>query len=358
MRSVAAGYETAIEASTVKVAEIYDFDLADSTSHYYTTHSEDIVWGAGGNTYLSRPLERGPVGYGLNGEVVTMSMEFHDLAGTIFQNAHKQILDGAVITGKRILWNTQYSVGWELTFFVGRPNAEWDRRGYHLEGKSLFGCKNIMVPRDIYQPACTRQLFDPAICQLSRAAFAYSGTATGGSRTTLIDATRGTVYKINFDAVTGVIAKGETITGGTGAGTGKVIQIVYDTATAGRLWYVQQSGVQFVNDESLAHGAHNVTANGAPAQDTTFHEMGEVEMITGANAGQRRPVLSNSGSTVTLFWPFISAVAAGATYKLYPGCDKRAITCAERFGNDHWWRGFPFTLASQDVLFGPKKEYA
>jgi len=358
MRSVNAKFQNLLKNSVLKVAEIYDFALADGTTHYYTNHSEDILWGAGGNTYLSRPIDRGPVAYTLNGEVVTMTMELRHLEGTIFKAAHRQILDGSTITGKRILWNTIYAIGWELTFFIGRPNIEWDRRGLRLEGRSILGGLNIMVPRDIYQPACTRLLFDSGICQLTRANYTYAGTATGGSRTTVIDATRGTVYLATFDAATGTIARGETVTGGTGAGTGKVIQIVYDTATTGRLWYVEQSGVQFVNDEILSHGGHNVTLSAAPAQDTTFHELGEIEMTNGLNSGQRRPVLSNSGSTVTLFWPFISVVAAGDTYNLYPGCDKRAVTCQQRFGNDRWWRGFPYTLASQDALFGPEKQYA
>jgi len=356
MRSVAAGYESAIAASCVKTADIFDFALADGNTHYYTNHSEDFQWGAGGNTYLSSHITHGPVESDISGEVVTVKMQLLDLEGTIFQNIHLSILDGAVITAKHVLWNRQYAVGWEIPYFVGRPHPAWDRRGLSLECKSIFGGLNIMVPRNVYQPPCNWILFE-TLCGLNRDDYAYSGTAGGGSRTTLVDAARGTVYKVEFDDATGTLAIGDTITGSIGAGTGVVIQVVYDTATSGRLWYVEQSGVQFVDDEVLASGANDVTANGAPAEDTTFHELGELEMLTGASAGHRRPVLSNSGSTVTLFWPLPSAVKAGDTYRLFPGCDKRAVTCAQRFGNDPNWRGYPYPPGSVSSLFGPVQRY-
>lgn len=354
MRSVDPKFAGILSNSALQVADIFDIALADGNTYYLTNHSEDFQWGAGGNTYLSSNISHGPVKTGISGEVVTVTMELRDLESAIFKNVHKQILNGATITAKHVMWNRQYAVGWDITYFVGRLHPAWDRRGISLECKSIFGKLDVMVPRDIYQPPCNRVLFD-SICTLTRSDFAYSGTATGGSRTTLIDTTRGTVYKVIFDDATGTLAKGDTITGSVGAGTGKIIQVVYATATTGWVWYVEQSGVQFVDDEVLASGGDNVTANGAPVEDTTFHELGEVEMLTGSNAGQRRPILSNSGSTVTVFWPFVSAIAATDTYKLYPGCDKRNVTCEEKFGNDPNWRGFHTTSQSSNAIFGGYK---
>jgi hypothetical protein len=289
---------------------------------------------------------------------MTMAMEILDLGGSIFENIHAQSLEGALITVKRILWNTTYSVGWEITVFVGRPNVEWDRRGIYCECKSRLGTLNILVPRDIYQPACNRRLFDTGICGLTMADYVYSGTATGGSQTTLVDATRGTVYTADFDDATGTLSIGDTVTGSIGAGTGQIAQVVYDTATTGRLWYSEQSGVQFVDNEILSSGGNNVTLSSTPAADGDFYALGELEIVSGANAGAKRPILADSGSTVTVFWPFGSAIVSGVSYKLYPGCDKRAVTCEQRFGNDRNWRGFAYTSESQNSLFGPAQVYA
>lgn len=355
MRTVAAGYEAAIAASCVKVAEIYDIEFADGTTLYRTSHSEDIIWGTGGNIYLSKPIERGPVCHSISGEVETVEIQWSELDAEPYISIHKQSLTGAKWTIKRILWNTDYAVGWEIPIFVGFVNIEWDRIGIRLEGKSIFGCLNVIVPRDIYQAPCNRHLFDD-ICGLNRADYAYSGTATGGSRTTLIDTNRGIVYKVDFDGgdENNPIGRGDTITGQTGGGNGKVIQIVYLTNSTGNLWYVEQSGNQFVNNEQLKNaGGDSIVCNGAPAEDKTFYEMGELEILTGDNAGQKRPILANANNTVTVFWPFVNVIKNDDTYKIYPGCDKTAQTCKQRFGNDRNWRGFAFTSKAQERLFGP-----
>lgn len=355
MRTVNAGYETAISASCVKVAEIYDILLADGTTLYRTGHTEDIVWGAGGNTYVSTNIKHGAVQSSITGEVVTCSLEWSELVTEPYLSIHSQSLTGSKWTIKRILWNTTYDVGWEIITFVGYVNIEWDSKGVYLQGKSIFGSLNVIVPRDIHQDPCNRSLFDD-VCTLTRANYDYAGTATGGSRTTLIDTTRGTVYKVAFDA--GVLATpveiGDTLSGGIGGGTAKCLNIVYDAVatTTGTLWYAVQSGTQFVNNEVITGGGNTITVNGTPAEDTDFYALGELEILTGDNAGQIRPILSNSVNTVTVFWPFIDTIDAGDTYKIYPGCPKTAAVCKERFGNDRNWRGFAYGGPSSSAVIG------
>ncbi len=357
MRSVNAGYETAIAASCVKVAEIYDITLASGTVLYRTSHSEDIVWGAGGNTYLGlgNNISRGPVKYSITGEVVTCSMEWSELNTEPFLSIHKQSLTGATVTIKRILWNVEYAVGWEIIVMAGNLNIEWDSRGISLEVKSQLGSMNVIVPKCIHQYPCNWSLFEDS-CGLTRGDYAYSGIATGGSRTTLIDTTRGTVYKVTFDAgdIDNPVEIGDSLLGGIGAGTAKVLNIVYNavTGTTGTLWYAVQAGVQFVNNEVLTGGGNNVTVNGTPAEDTDFYALGELEMLTGNNAGQIRPILSNSVNTVTVFWPFVNVIIATDTYKIYPGCPKDAAVCDERFGNSRNWRGFAYGSSAADGIVG------
>ena len=71
---------------------------------------------------------------------------------------------------------------------------------------------------------------------------------------------------------------GDTVTGQTGSGTGVVVNIIYLTAATGYLWYVQQTGTQFVDDEELQNaGADAVDCNGAPAEDIEFYKNGEID---------------------------------------------------------------------------------
>lgn len=354
MRSVNAGYESAIAASCVKVAEICDIELADGTTLYRTTHSEDIQWGAGGNTYLSRDIGRGAVKYSITGEVVSCSMFWNELDSEPYTSIHKQSLTGATVTWKRILWNTAYAAGWEITIIKGKINYEWDSRGIDIDCTSRFGSLNIMVPKHIHQDPCNNTLFDDT-CGLTRADYAYSGTATGGGRTTLIDTTRGTVYKVAFDNgdSDNPVEIGDSLSGGVGAGTAVCLNITYDdTGESGYLWYVEQSGVNFVDDELVTGGGNTVVINGTPAEDTTYHELGELEMLTGNNAGQRRPILSNSVNTVNVMWPFVDEVQNGDTYNIYPGCPLDAETCDERFGNPDNWRGFAYGSNAAEGIVG------
>jgi len=139
---------------------------------------------------------------------------------------------------------------------------------------------------------------------------------------------------------------------GVAAGSGaKVVDVTYLTATSGFVWYVELSGDQFEDDDVLDNGGGDeITVNGTPAADPTFYETGEVEMTSGVNNGQQRPVALDSAGVLTVLWPFVSAVAMGDNYNLYPGCDLRGITCHQRFHNENTFRGFPYVPRIEDVL--------
>jgi hypothetical protein len=124
------------------------------------------------------------------------------------------------------------------------------------------------------------------------------------------------------------------------------------TPTTGHIWYVELSNpLNFADDEVLSSGGDSVTVNGTPAEDTTLYEQGELEMLTGNNAGERRPIFSSSGSVRTVLWPFPVDVENGDTYNIYPGCDLSAQTCALRFDNAHNWDGYPWIPPAEEVMF-------
>ncbi len=358
MIAVSAAFRAAIAANELKLAEIYDFALANGSTVRLTTHTRDLIWNVAGDTYTSFPMKRGDINRNTDGEFDEYSLTLGNISGPFYDKVHKGALESATVTLRRVRWDTSYAADEQIPVFVGKPDVAFNSKVLSITNREVLGTLNVVVPRSTFQEACNWRVFDPT-CGLTQSDYAYSGTATGGTGLTLTDTTRGTLYKVDFDGgdSSNPISRGETATGGAGAGTGVVVQIVYLTASTGTIWYAEQGGVQFVDDEVLTAVGDTVTVNGTPAEDTTFYEQGELEMTGGDNSGHRRPILVSSGGTDTVFWPFITDIAAGDTYKVYPGCDGRGATCRDTYGNLPPWRGYPFVPRAKDALFGERLGY-
>lgn len=355
MYSVSAAFESAIGEGGVRLAELVDVVLAGGTAYRFTNHDKEITWNAAGDTYspLLPEKYRGPIKYHTDGSFDSVEFKLQIISGALRDDILANILEAAEVTIKLIRWDASYAADEEITLFAGSPDISFNARALRGKLKSNVDSLNIVVPRDIYKPGCNRYLFDDH-CGLTRADYAYSGTATGGTATTLIDTTAGTLYKVDFDGgdSSNPIEIGDTITGQIGGGTAVVVNIIYLTASAGTIWYFEQSGSQFIDDEEVRDaGADSVDINGTPAENGDLYDHGEIEILTGDNAGECRPVLSISGSTRTVLWPFISAIESGDTYKIYPGCNGKCTTCDLYFGNKIKWRGFPFVPLTEEVVF-------
>lgn len=70
-----------------------------------------------------------------------------------------------------------------------------------------------------------------------------------------------------------------------------------------------------------------------------YHALGEIVCTSGANAGVRRTVRDYSVGKVSLSYPLPKDVAVGDTFLIWPGCDGRVETCANKFGNKARYRG-------------------
>ena len=353
MISVSAGFQLAIAEETVKLAELYSIEIADGTVYRYTTHQQDIIWDSGDNVYSSvQPIQRQAIGYRHTGEFDQVEIALGNIAGDLFEQVQLNVLENALMTIKRVRWDQSYASDEEYIVFIGTIDVRFNRKVLSFSCRPYIDSLNIMVPRHLFQEPCNHRLFDPG-CSLSRSAYAYAGTATGGSRITLVDATRGTVYSATFDQGDEdlPIEIGDTVTGQTGAGTGVVINIVYLTETTGTLWYVEQGGVQFVDTEELQNpGADAVFLTAAPAEDVTYHQQGELEMTSGNSSGLRRPILSNLSDTITLMWPFVVTIDNGDDYNIYPGCDQTTDICLARFNNADNFRGFPYIPRFEEAM--------
>lgn len=342
MRSVSSAFEAAIASGTVKIAELYILELADGTMYRYTTHNQPITWDAGSNIYIPIPLQRDAATFTTNFEVGEVAMSLSNISTDISSDVNNDILERAVLTIKRIRWDANYAADEEFTVFKGFLDVDFNRKILNWSAKSKFANLSVVIPRFLYEECCNYNVFDD-FCALTRADYEYSGTATDGSRTIVIDSNRGSVYKTAFDAgdSSNPIERGETITGGDNSYTAEVVQIVYLTASTGYVWYVELSNSNNFNDnETLTSGGDTIDVDGTPAADTTFYEQGEIEMTSGDNSGQKRQIALDSSGTATAIWPFVTAIVTGNTYNLYPGCDLKAITCGEKFGNGNIHRSF------------------
>jgi hypothetical protein len=344
MRTVSSAFQTAIAAGGVRLCELYEAELANGTVYRYTDHDCDITWDAAGNTYTAIPIRRGPIRFNTDGQFDEFDLTLAIRSLAVLDQIKYNILEAVKITHKRIRWDASYAADEEIVLGIWVPDVDFNASGLSLRLKSYLDSLTSQVPAHTYQEPCNNFLFDPT-CGLARASYAYSSTATAGTRTTLTDANAGTLHTATFDGGddTAPLAIGDTITGSVNGYTAEVVQIVYLTSTTGTIWYCELSNaLNFVNNEVLSSGGDSVTVQGTVSEDTSFYEQGELEITSGNNSGERRPILSSSGSVRTVLWPFPQAIGSGDGYRIYPGCDFRPATCQARFDNAGNWRGFPW----------------
>ena len=97
-------------------------------------------------------------------------------------------------------------------------------------------------------------------------------------------------------------------------------------------------------------GGNSIVVNGSPLPHVYLYELGELEMTSGDNSGQKRPIALDSDGIITVLWPFVTAIQSGDNYNLYPGCDLRGVTCHTRFNNADTYRGFLHVRKVEDTI--------
>lgn len=85
-------------------------------------------------------------------------------------------------------------------------------------------------------------------------------------------------------------------------------------------------------------------------QDSGYFTGGEVQWLTGANAGLRMEVKTFLNGQATFVLPMPNAIAAGDTFKAIAGCDKSFPTCYSRFANAANFRGEPYVPGMDSLL--------
>ncbi len=88
----------------------------------------------------------------------------------------------------------------------------------------------------------------------------------------------------------------------------------------------------------------------AMTQAAGYFSGGEIQWLTGANAGRRMEIKEFSNTQFTLVLPMPNNVAAGDTFNAIAGCDKTIGTCATRFSNAVNFRGEPYVPGMDKML--------
>jgi uncharacterized phage protein (TIGR02218 family) len=103
-------------------------------------------------------------------------------------------------------------------------------------------------------------------------------------------------------------------------------------------------------------GTSAFTASGLDAFDDGWFTAGKLTFVSGANAGLSMEVKShrNAGAVALVLWQAMpEPIAAGDTFTVTAGCDKRFQTCHDRFNNVVNFRGFPHIPGNDFVISYP-----
>lgn len=109
----------------------------------------------------------------------------------------------------------------------------------------------------------------------------------------------------------------------------------------------------FVQTRTVAGGSGGLTINldSALPNASPYYQQGYVTFTSGQNSGITRSIRTQPATTqlfMSGLFPF--AIEAGASMQIYPGCDKTAATCTNRFSNIIHFAGFPFVPAPETVI--------
>lgn len=88
----------------------------------------------------------------------------------------------------------------------------------------------------------------------------------------------------------------------------------------------------------------------AMTQAAGYFSSGEIQWLTGANAGRRMEIKEFSNTQFTLVLPMPNAVAVGDTFNAIAGCDKTIGTCIAKFNNAVNFRGEPYVPGMDKML--------
>ncbi|MBL0320069.1 MAG: DUF2163 domain-containing protein [Alphaproteobacteria bacterium] len=85
-------------------------------------------------------------------------------------------------------------------------------------------------------------------------------------------------------------------------------------------------------------------------QSASYFSGGEIQWLTGSNAGRRMEIKEFANAQFTLVLPMPNNIEVGDTFNAIAGCDKTIGTCANLFNNAVNFRGEPYVPGMDRML--------
>lgn len=96
--------------------------------------------------------------------------------------------------------------------------------------------------------------------------------------------------------------------------------------------------------------SRQVFISNSMTQAAGYFSGGEVQWLTGANAGRRMEIKEFANKQFTLVLLMPNAIATGDTFNAIAGCDKTFATCTSKFANAVNFRGEPYVPGMDKLL--------
>lgn len=103
-------------------------------------------------------------------------------------------------------------------------------------------------------------------------------------------------------------------------------------------------------NSTVASGSTRQRINCALAEAAGHFDLGELVVASGPNVGVRRTVRSYAPGVVDLAYPLPYMPTVGNTFTVYPGCDRRLVTCDGKFANKLRFRATPYVPVPETAL--------
>ncbi len=96
--------------------------------------------------------------------------------------------------------------------------------------------------------------------------------------------------------------------------------------------------------------SRQVFISNSMTQGAGYFSGGEIQFLTGANAGRRMEIKEFANKQFTLVLPMPNNIAIGDSFNAIAGCDKTIGTCAGKFANAVNFRGEPYVPGMDKML--------
>jgi uncharacterized phage protein (TIGR02218 family) len=353
MKAASAGLAAHLSSGApLTLATCIEITRSDGQVFRFTDHDRDLT--VGGQTYsASRAYTR---------EAVSASADM-----SVAESEIIVLLDNAAITAADIRagrWdNAKFRlllVNWSdtsqgaitlRTGWFGRVQPQDDGTA-RVELRGLAQALQQQIVRS-YAPGCDADLGD------TRCGIPTSPPLRANSTAYAV----GAFVRVETDtSATGPYREERRIYECTTAGTSAASQPTFSTTinsttTDGTVtWTARAAWAQPATVSSVVTQASVVLqADGIQAYADGWFDGGLAIWVTGVNAGAVREINGwvQATRTLTLFLSLPAPIAVGDVLRVLPGCDKRFITCRDKFSNWVRFRGFPDVPGAQAALERP-----